>query len=204
MRRALCCHTAAPAPAGGFFQSAIPSFSHLKRLLCQWRKAGRSGAADVCTMTAPAETLEAGVASTGQLASPIVAAALCVKPRGLLTTSQAVKVDARKAASSDFAVMRALAIRFRRILRGQDVSPFAAWLQDADRCGIYGMRRFVRTLLQDLDAVRNAITEPWSNGQTEGQINRLKTLKRARYGRAGTELLRARMMPLRPTHDHTD
>jgi hypothetical protein len=36
----------------------------------------------------------------------------------------------------------------------------------------------------------------WSNGQTEGQINRLKTLKRAMYGRAGVELLRARMMPL--------
>jgi transposase len=44
--------------------------------------------------------------------------------------------------------------------------------------------------------VRNAMSEPWSNGQTEGQINRPKTLKRAMYGRAGVELLRARMMPL--------
>ena len=41
-----------------------------------------------------------------------------------------------------------------------------------------------------------AVAEPWSNGQTEGQINRLKTLKRAMYGRASTELLRARMIPL--------
>ena len=40
------------------------------------------------------------------------------------------------------------------------------------------------------------MSEPWSNAQTEGQINRLKTLKRAMYGRAGVELLRARMMPL--------
>jgi transposase len=47
----------------------------------------------------------------------------------------------------------------------------------------------------DLAAVRNAITERWSNGQTEGQINRLKTLKRQMYGRAGTELLRARLLP---------
>jgi transposase len=137
------------------------------------------------------------------LASPIVAAALFVKPRGLLASSQAAKVDALKAASSDFAAMRALAMRFRGILRGRDIRPFAAWLQDADRCGVYGMRRFVRTLRQDLDAVRNAITEPWSNGQTEGQINRLKTLKRAMYGRAGAELLRARMMPLRPAEHHT-
>jgi transposase len=48
--------------------------------------------------------------------------------------------------------------------------------------------------------VRNAIELPWSNGQAEGQINRLKTLKRAMYGRAGPGLLRARMLPLR----HTD
>jgi transposase len=56
--------------------------------------------------------------------------------------------------------------------------------------------RFAKTIRQDLEAVRNAVSEPWSNGQTEGQINKLKTLKRAMYGRAGVDLLRARMMPL--------
>jgi len=50
-------------------------------------------------------------------------------------------------------------------------------------------------LSRDLDAVRNAIVEHWSSGQAERQINRLKTLKRAMYGRAGIELLRARMLP---------
>jgi len=62
--------------------------------------------------------------------------------------------------------------------------------------------RFASTLRRDLDAVRNAVTELWSNGQTEGQINRLKTLKRAMYGRAGTELLRARMLPFHLPIDH--
>ena len=60
------------------------------------------------------------------------------------------------------------------------------------------MRRFAITLQHDIAAVRNAISEPWSNGQTEGQINRLKTLKRAMYGRSGVELLRARLLPLSP------
>jgi transposase len=46
------------------------------------------------------------------------------------------------------------------------------------------------------------VAEAWSNGQTEGQINRLKTLKRAMYGRAGAELLRARMMPLPTFMEH--
>lgn len=49
---------------------------------------------------------------------------------------------------------------------------------------------------RDIDAVKNAIELPWSNGQAEGQINRLKMLKRAMYGRAGPELMRARMLPL--------
>lgn len=47
-------------------------------------------------------------------------------------------------------------------------------------------------------------SSPWSNGQTEGQINRLKTLKRAMYGRAGAELLRARMLPIHVLDHHTN
>jgi hypothetical protein len=66
---------------------------------------------------------------------------------------------------------------------------------DAQDLGIHCMRQFVFKLRQDFATIRNAISELWSNGQTEGQINRLKTLKRAMYGRAGVELLRARMLP---------
>jgi transposase len=100
--------------------------------------------------------------------------------------------------SAEFATMRGLAMRFRGILRGTDTEKLDVWLHDADRTGLYGIRRFARSSRQDLAAVRNAITEIWSNGQTEGQINRLKALKRAMYGSAGVELLRARMLPMRP------
>jgi transposase len=57
-------------------------------------------------------------------------------------------------------------------------------------------------LMIDIPAVRNAVIERWSNGQTEGHINRLKTLKRAMFGRANTELLRARLLPLGEIADH--
>jgi transposase len=50
--------------------------------------------------------------------------------------------------------------------------------------------------MRDLQAARNAITEPWSNGRAEGQINELKTLKQSMYGRASFELLRARLIPI--------
>ncbi len=59
--------------------------------------------------------------------------------------------------------------------------------------------RFAGTFNRDFDAVKNAVEIPWSNGQAEGQINRLKTLKRAMYGRAGPELLLTRMLPFRQT-----
>ncbi len=115
------------------------------------------------------------------------------KPRGLLTPSQAAKVDALKGASADFTAMRRLAMRFRDILRSKDIQKIGVWLDDAQQSGSYAVERFARTVRRDLDAVTNALTEGWSNGQTEGHINRLKTLKRAMYGRAGAELLRARM-----------
>ena len=176
------------------------SLSQLERLLTQWRHAGHA-------MVIDAPAAETGILSdptTGQLVSPIVAAALCIKPRGLLTEPQAAKVNAFKTMSAEFATMRGLAMRFRGILRGTDTETLDVWLHDADRTGLYGIRRFARSLRQDLAAVRNAITETWSNGQTEGQINRLKTLKRAMYGSAGVELLRALMLPIRPTELHAD
>ena len=92
--------------------------------------------------------------------------------------------------------MRRLAMQFRGILRSKDIQKFDVWLNDAQQSGIYAMQRVARTIRRDVDAVRNALTAGWSNGQTEGQINRLKTLRRAMYGRAGAELLRARMLPL--------
>ena len=53
-------------------------------------------------------------------------------------------------------------------------------------------------LKKDLSAVSAAVETSWSTGQVEGQINRLKTIKRQMYGRAGFELLRARVLPYSP------
>ncbi|MGI4748351.1 MAG: transposase [Janthinobacterium lividum] len=121
----------------------------------------------------------------------------------MLTTKQKVTVDAFKASSTDFAAMRDLAMRFRALLRGGDVEKLTIWLRDAQHSTLYGIRRFAQTLTLDLAAVCNAITERWSNGQVEGQINRLKMLKRAMYGRAGVDLLRARLMPFKLETNHS-
>ncbi len=54
--------------------------------------------------------------------------------------------------------------------------------------------RLARKLRSDLAAVQAGLTLRWSNGQTEGQVNRLKLLKRQGYGRAKVDLLRKRVL----------
>jgi transposase len=57
-----------------------------------------------------------------------------------------------------------IAMRFRGLLRGRDGAKLDPWLDQAYYSGIYALQRFARTLQGDLDAVRNAVTEPWSRG----------------------------------------
>lgn len=173
------------------------SQTHLQRLLAGWRRAEKQAKGPAVEH----KILElVRDPETGHAISPVIAAALCIKPRGKLTPDQARKVDALKAGSPAFATMRCLAMRFNGILRGREADPLPAWIDDAIETDLAPIVRFARTLNRDFDAVKNAVEMPWSNGQAEGQINRLKTLKRAMYGRAGPELLRARMLPFR----HTD
>ena len=69
------------------------------------------------------------------------------------------------------------------------------WL-DAARLGdIPALKTFAAGLERDGAAVRAALTTSWSNGQAEGQISRVKMLKRTMYGRAGFPLLRPRVLP---------
>ncbi|WP_210252743.1 transposase [Methylosinus sporium] len=140
----------------------------------------------------------------GRRISPLTAAAHCVKPRGQMTPRQICIVDALTAESMDFAVMRQFAMRLRGLFRGGSLKKLDEWIWDATSCSVYAIRRFAKTLRQDIDAVQNAVVGPWSNGQTEGQINRLKTLKRSMYGRASIELLRARMLPLHDSNLHRE
>ena len=99
---------------------------------------------------------------------------------------------------SGFTTMRRLVLSFRTILRVGTVATLHDWLTRATATNLHALHRFVQTLRKDLDAVEGAVTESWSNGPVEGHINRLKTLRRQMYGRAGVALLRARLLPLPP------
>ena len=69
------------------------------------------------------------------------------------------------------------------------------WIDRTKRCEFGSLVRFAYGLQKDISAVTAAVDTPWSTGQVEGQINRLKMIKRQMYGRAGFELLRARVLP---------
>lgn len=86
----------------------------------------------------------------------------------------------------------ALAGRFTNMVRYGEHGNFDDRLTEAED-GL--LAAFARGLRADKSAVMAALREPWSNGRTEGQTNKLKTLKRQMYGRAGIDLLRARLVP---------
>ncbi len=87
-----------------------------------------------------------------------------------------------------------LAEEFVKIIRRQSSMPIGLWIVKAFDCGVKELRSFANGLQKDFLAVREATTSPWSNGQTEGQVNRLKLLKRQMYGRANFDLLKARVL----------
>jgi transposase len=95
----------------------------------------------------------------------------------------------------DEAMSRALElfVLFAAMIRGSPDLSLTDWLARADASDCAEIQGFARTLRHDEKAVGAAIAEPWSNGPVEGQVNRLKTIKRQMYGRAGFELLRARV-----------
>jgi transposase len=91
--------------------------------------------------------------------------------------------------------MRFLALDFREAISSNDRDGMLHWIRTAAQSGFGPLARFAYGLRKDFNAVIAAVETPWSNGQTEGQINRLKAIKRQMYGRAGFPLLRARVLP---------
>jgi transposase len=68
------------------------------------------------------------------------------------------------------------------------------WLDRVEKQGVPELQSFAQGLKKDYDAVKAGLTLKWSNGQTEGQVNRLKFLKRQMYGQGGFQLLRKRVL----------
>ena len=80
------------------------------------------------------------------------------------------------------------------MLRKRVEPAFDGWYKRVQASGITELKSFAASLLTDEAAVNAALSSEWSNGQTEGQIKRLKMLQRQMYGRAKFDLLRLRVL----------
>jgi transposase len=87
-----------------------------------------------------------------------------------------------------------LAKEFVKMVRGQSDWKLSQWIVRANDSKVKELKSFANGLQHDFFAVKEAVTSEWSNGQTEGQVNRLKLIKRSMYGRAKFDLLRARVL----------
>jgi transposase len=87
-----------------------------------------------------------------------------------------------------------LALSFIEVVKERRVDELRGWIIEAQRSEIPEFVSFANGLTSDLQAVRAALEYEWSQGQVEGQVHRLKLLKRQMYGRAKLDLLRARVL----------
>jgi transposase len=122
------------------------------------------------------------------------AAWLLVRPAQDLTPQEETKRDALLEKCSAAAVAYPLSQRFNEMVRERQAEKLDAWFAEATVSSVPELRTFASGLRRDEAAVRAALTLPWSNGQVEGQVNRLKTIKRQMYGRGHFELLRRRVL----------
>lgn len=118
-------------------------------------------------------------------------ARLMTTGRDHLTKSETVMVTAVEAGVPELVAARHMVDDFQSMIRRRDEAPLMPWLSSAAASPIAS---FARGIARDEAAVRAAITSPWSNGQAEGQITKLKLVKRQMYGRGKLDLLEARVI----------
>jgi transposase len=106
-------------------------------------------------------------------------------------------VEAVTTSNPQIATAEHLAQQFRRVFKDRDPDALTSWLAKSVESDIPEFKRFVTGIHRDYEAVVASVQHHWSNGQVEGQVHRLKLLKRQMYGRSGFPLLRRRVLPFR-------
>jgi transposase len=117
-----------------------------------------------------------------------------LEERETLTAEEQGFVEELCRADAEIEKARDLARRFHQMVREKRAEEFEKWVKQAESSGLAELKGFAEGLRKDQAAVVEALKSPWSNGQTEGQVNRLKMIKRQMFGRAKFDLLRARVL----------
>jgi transposase len=84
--------------------------------------------------------------------------------------------------------------KFVRMVKERNAEPLESWFLACLSSGITELEHFAHGLQKEASALQAGLTVPYSNGPTEGKINKLKYIKRSMYGRGGFPLLRQRVL----------
>jgi len=172
--------------ARGFTGSARTVRHHLARWRAHPGTPGRKGTAPV-----PAPTPAPPVP---RAASPRQAAGLLLRAADDLDAHDRAYLGRLVHLCPEIGRVHTLAQEFQEIVRTRNQAGLEPWLQEAECSGSPEVEGFAQGLRRDRAAVAAALTLEWSQGQTEGQVHRLKVLKRGMYGRASFDLLRQRVL----------
>jgi hypothetical protein len=126
--------------------------------------------------------------------SPREVAWLLLRTDGNLAEPERRYLDDLRQADPALATAVDLTCDFVAMVRGRQPDRLDDWLRAASASGVAEFQRLATGLEGDQAAVAAALTARWSNGQTEGQVLRLKLIKRQGYGRAKLDLLRKRVL----------
>ncbi|KSV71968.1 hypothetical protein N182_29865 [Sinorhizobium sp. GL2] len=158
----------------------------------QLRLAGFGGGLRVVTEWATrrrrAEKAESGL---GYAPAARTVVRLMTLERNNLTKAQTMTVAAIEERLPDLVEARDVVESFHDMLRCKSSGDLEAWIERATKSLVAS---FANGVIRDRAAIQNAITSQWSNGQTEGQITKLKLIKRQMYGRGKLDLLEARIV----------
>ena len=159
------------------------SYANVARVVARWRREARG------------EQVQPGAtpaAATGPPTPRQVAGLMLGRPERLSAAAQEY-LAALCARDEAIAAAHVLTREFTAIMRGRRGDQLDAWLRSAGAGAVAELRRFAAGLETDRAAVQAGLTLPWSNGQVEGQIHRLKLVKRM-YGRGNFDLIRKRAL----------
>ena len=118
---------------------------------------------------------------------------LCLRPADQRADHERRALEQLLADDPELATGYQLLQRFRQLIATRDPSALDAWLDGAEASGLPPFVSLAHGIRTDRAAVNAALTTPWSNGQVEGQVHRLKLVKRQGYGRAKLDLLARRV-----------
>ncbi len=179
------CHNAAQLTRELKTQGFVGSYYSVRRRVAHWNPAESSRFQGSVSPMPPAMPPP----SSKRLAW------LLLKKPGDLDDQDRVFVEALLRRCPEVAVAAELAREFGAMAHDRRGNELDDWIQRAwARAMPRELRTFATGLRLDYDAVKAALTTNWSNGQVEGQVNRLKLIKRQMYGRAKFDLLRQRVL----------